>query len=229
MGKIEKSGYDMLICLGDIAGFGVPHYKYLTTRSAHDCLSLLREKHALVIPGNHDYHSARIIPKISPGFDFPPDWYELDFRQQAELGKDKVWLHEADNLNALFTHEDTEYLRSLAEYQVLDAGNLNIMLSHYVYPNLSGFLRGFFSSGGEFKAHFEFMEKLHCKIGFTGHTHFRGVYTVSQGVFKQYGYKKLRLKEIPLCAGFPPVTSSNNRSGFCIFDTESSLLRVIRS
>jgi len=226
--KIEKSGYDELICLGDISGFSVPFYKYRKTRNAHECLSLLREKNSIIIPGNHDFHAAQMIPNNSAVFDFPGNWYDLDILQQSELAKDEIWLHEENDLNPLYTTEDIEFLRSLTEYYVLKNTGLNILFSHYTYPNLSGFKKAFYFHEAEFKPHFQFMENHDCSISFTGHTHIKGLYTVSQGRFIHYRYKTIRLKRFPICIGIPPVTKQNNRSGFCKFDTERFMLQVIR-
>jgi len=226
--KIEKSGYDQLICLGDISGFSIPYYKYRKTRNAHECLSLLREKNCLLIPGNHDFHAAQKIPKNSAVFDFPENWYDLDTRQQSVLAGDEIWLHEEGDLKPLYTPEDREYLRSLPEYDVLKHNGMNILFSHYVYPNLSGFKKGFYFHGADFTPHFEFMKNQDCNLSFTGHAHIRGFYSVAEGQFRHHRYKNLSLKSFPVCIGIPPVTKHNNRRGFCRFDMEKSLLQTVR-
>jgi len=228
IGKIERLGYDQLVCLGDIAGFSVPHYTYRKTRNAHECLSILREKNCMIVPGNHDYHSAQVIPVNSAIFDFPDNWYELDYQQRKESGKNEIWLHEEDNLDPLYTSEDIEYIRSLPEYFTLNHKGSNILFSHYAYPNLSGFKKGFYTRPEEFRPHFEFMEKHDCSISFTGHAHIRGAYTVSQGHFKHHRYKTISLKNFPICIGISSITKHENRSGFCKFDLERSILQVIK-
>ena len=228
IGKIEKLGVDQIICLGDISGFSIPFYKYWKTRDAHECLSLLREKNSIIVPGNHDYHAAQMIPKNSAVFDFPDNWYDLDFRQRSGLSKNEIWLHEQDDLNPLYTLEDIEFLRSLPEYYVLNNTRTKILFSHYAYPNLSGFKKSFYSHGAEFKPHFEFMENLDCSISFTGHAHTRGLYTVSQGHFKHLRHKYLRMRKFPICIGIPPVAKQKNCCGFCKFDLEDYTLQLIR-
>ncbi len=228
IGKIERSGIDQLICLGDISGFSIPHYKYGKTRNAHECLSLLRERNSVIVPGNHDYHAAQMTPKNSEVFDFPGNWYDLDYRQRAELGKNEIWLHEEDNLDPFYTAEDIDFLKSLPETYVLNNPSVNILFSHYIYPNLFGFKKGFYSHGSEFKPHFEFMENYDCSISFTGHTHIRGIYTVAHGRFRHHRYKNLSLKRFPVCIGIPPITKHKNRRGFCKFDLENFALQTIR-
>lgn len=226
--KIDVLGYDQLICLGDISGFSVPYYSYSETRNAHDCLSLLRERETIILPGNHDFFAARTLPKISDVFDFPENWYELDVDQQAVLSNNELWLHD-DELDTNYNFEDIDYLSALPEYHVMETGGQNILFSHYVFPNMAGFKKEFYSRGSDFKPHFEFMEKQDCLLSFTGHMHCDGFYTVEGGQFNEYRYRKLRLKNFPCCVGIPPVTTHSKRSGFCIFDTEKSLLRTIRS
>ncbi|MDF1571371.1 MAG: metallophosphoesterase family protein [Bacteroidales bacterium] len=85
MCRIEKAGYDRLVCPGDICGFSVPYYKYQGLHNAHECLSLLREKNAVIVPGNHDYHAAGMLPQNSPAFEFPSDWYELEESRRKTL------------------------------------------------------------------------------------------------------------------------------------------------
>ncbi len=228
LSKAEKKGYDKLICLGDISGFSVPYYKYNKTRNAHACLSLIREKADIIIPGNHDLHAGGIIPDFSSVFDFPSDWYELDYRKKSEMANNTIWLHEENDLNPLYTPEDIEFLRSLPEYRVLETSTINIMFSHYIYPNLSGCKKGFYSREEDFKQHFTFMKENECSVSFTGHTHTRGMYSVSPRHFRHYRYKSVKIEDFPLCIGIHPVTSHQKRSGFCIFDTESLIVAAKR-
>lgn len=227
--KIEKKGYDQLICLGDISGFNLPYYQYHKTRNAHACLSLLRDKCDVIIPGNHDFHAARRIPEHSAVFDFPSNWYELDFQKKSELVNGEIWLHEMDDLDPLYCSEDIAFLHSLPEYHILKTPEANILFSHYAYPNLSGFRKGFYIQEKEFRQHFGFMKEKRCDIGFTGHAHVRGFYTVAPDHFRHYNYGKLKLKTFPICIGIQPVTSHKKRSGFCIFDTDSFQLQAIKN
>ena len=227
--QIEKSGCDRLVCLGDISGFSVPFYTYHEFRHAHDCLSLLRENSAIIVPGNHDYHAARRVPEHSPAFGFPVDWYDLEYSERKTLSNSKVWLHEENDLDPLYTNEDIQYLRALPEYYVMnDAGQRGILFSHYVWPNPSGFVKSFYSAPQEFEPHFGFMAERGCTISFTGHAHVRGCYMAIPRYFRYYRYGRRRLNAFPVCVGIPPVTRHKNRSGFCIFDAERSLLRVLR-
>lgn len=229
MGRIEKAGYDRLVCLGDISGFSVPYYKYQGLRNAHECLSLLREKNAVIVPGNHDYHAAGMLPQNSPAFEFPPDWYELEHSKRKALSDNKVWLHDENDLDPLYTREDMEYLRTLPEFHIMkDAGSQGILFSHYIWPNMSGFVIDFHTLPREFRQHFEFMAQRGCTISFTGHAHTRGYYMAFPRQFRYFSYGRRRMSAFPVCVGIPPVTRHKNRSGFCIFDAGRSILRVMR-
>lgn len=227
--RIEKAGYDRLVCLGDISGFSVPFYRYIESRNAHDCLSLLRENSAIIVPGNHDYHAARMVPKYSPAFEFPVDWYEQEYSERKAMANNEIWLHEENDLDPLYSPEDLEYLRSLAEFHVMkDAASQGILFSHYIWPNMSGFVKDFRTLPQEFSQHFDFMAGHGCSISFTGHAHTRGCYMAIPRHFRHYGYGHRRLNSFPVCVGIPPVTRHKNRSGFCIFDAGRLLFRVVR-
>ncbi|MFW5821728.1 MAG: metallophosphoesterase family protein, partial [Bacteroidota bacterium] len=227
--RIEKKGFDSLVCLGDISGFSLPYYNYGKTRNAHECLNLLREKCDIILPGNHDFHAAQRIPESSAVFDFPSNWYELDFRKKYEMVNGEIWLHEMEDLDPLYRKEDVEFLNSLPEYYILETPGKNILFSHYAYPNLSGFSKSFYFKEREFQRHFGFMKERNCEISFMGHAHIGGFYLVTPGKFKNYRNRKLKLQGFPVCIGIQPVTSQNNISGFCIFDTESFELMAVRS
>ena len=207
--RIDRTGCDKLICLGDISGYSESYYRYPKTRNAHACLELIREKCEIIVPGNHDLHAAGKIPKQSAGANY------------------EQWQHDED-LDPGYSEEEVAFLASLPAYTVLPTPEYSILLSHYASPNLSGIIKGFYTRGKEFGPHFEFMQKNNCTLGFTGHAHARGFYTVTPGRFAHYGYRPLHLKDFPMVVGIPPVTSHKYRSGFCIFDTDSHKVRVIK-
>jgi len=207
--KIEKKGCDLIICLGDISGFSDSFYRYRNSREASACLELIRKSCAIIIPGNHDLHAAGRIPKQDAGSGY------------------EYWQHE-DDLDPGYSEEELAFLSSLPEYAILPAQGYNIMLSHYIEPNISGFIKGFYTRASEFGSHFHLMQKLNCKLGFSGHAHARGFYTASPERFRHYGYRRRHLNDFPVVVGIPPVTRHKYRTGFCIFDTESCLLQVIK-
>ena len=209
LNKIEKKGCDKIICLGDISGFSEPFYRYRKIRDAPACLELIRKSCEIIIPGNHDLYAAGKIPK------------------QPGESNEEYWNHEED-LDPGYSEEQIAFLASLPIHRVLSTPTYGILLSHYVSPNLSGLIKGFYTQAKEFRPHFQWMQKTNCDLGFTGHAHARGFYTVTHTRFKQYGYRSLQLDDFPEIVGIPPVTRHKNRTGFCIFDTDSSLLQVFK-
>lgn len=208
--KAESKGYDQLVCLGDISGYSLPYYKYDNSRNAVACLALLREKCNIVIAGNHDLHAAGRNP------DLP-----------EEIKDHETWQHE-DDRNPGYSKEDIRYLLSLPTYEVLHTPDFNILFSHYAYPNLSGFVKGFYTRKKEFEPHFSFMQEHGCSLGFTGHAHPRGFYKVQAHGFRQYGYRRIPLSSLPAIIGISPVTRNDHLSGFCIFDTHKRRLQALR-
>lgn len=225
---IEKFSCEEIICLGDISGYSVPYYDYLQTRNAHECLSLVRANCSTVILGNHDIHAASIIPKCNTSFKYPEDWYQLSYQERRVLANDKLWLHEENDLDPLYKEGDIEYLKSLPEFAHKEYGGIKTLLTHYVYPNISGLRKEFYTYTDEFKKHFDYMNKMDRQISFTGHAHVKGFFVATNRKFKQYRYRSLALNRFPCCIGIPPVTSLNKRNGFCIFDTDEMSIKVVK-
>lgn len=226
--KIDKLKCDEIICLGDISGYSAPYYRYVPLRNAHECLKLIRENCTHIVLGNHDIHAAQKLPENCSFFKYPNNWYELDYQERHKLAKDILWFHEEDDLNPLYTAEDVAFLNSLPEYITLEYQGLKTMFSHYVYPNLIGLKREFYTYKDEFRQHFKFMEEQNCSISFTGHSHVKGFFIAKGSSYKQYGFKSATLTNEPICIGIPPVTALNKKSGFCTFDTGTRLIQAFR-
>ncbi|MEA1875563.1 MAG: metallophosphoesterase family protein [Bacteroidota bacterium] len=208
--KAEARGFDKLICLGDISGYSLPYYKYGESRNAPACLALLREKCDIIIVGNHDLHAAGIDPEL-------PDILK---------GQD-TWQHELD-LDPGYSEEDISFLATLPFYEILTTPTGNILFSHYVYPNLTGFVVGLHSREEEFQAHFAFMQEHNCSLSFTGHAHPRGFYKVHPRGFKHYHNRGIKITTFPALIGIPPATRNQHHRSFCIFDTISRKLQVFK-
>lgn len=208
--KAESKGYDLLVCLGDISGYSLPYYAYDNSKNASACLALVREKCEIILAGNHDLHAAGRSPNLP-----------------KEIQGQETWQHEQD-LNPGYNKDDIRYLESLPTFKVLPVQDYNILFSHYAYPNLSGYVKGFYTRDQDFQAHFAFMKEQECSLCFMGHTHTRGFLKVQSHDYKHYRYRRIRLSSKPTIVGLPPVTRNNHRSGFCIFDTNSLRLQVLR-
>jgi hypothetical protein len=208
--KAEARGFDKLICLGDISGFSLPYYKYEKSRNASACLTLLREKCDIIIVGNHDLHAAGIDPEL-------PDIIKCQ----------DTWQHELD-LDPGYSEEDISFLATLPFYDILTTPMGNILFSHYIYPNLTGFVKGLNSREKEFQAHFAFMREHNCSLSFTGHAHPKGFYKVHPRGFKHYRNRGIKITTFPALIGIPPATRNQYQRSFGIFDTISRKLQVFK-
>jgi predicted phosphodiesterase len=226
--KIEKHQADEIVCLGDISGYSIPYYKHLDTRDAHTCLKAIRANCSHVVLGNHDMHAAGITPANSPAFIYPENWYQLDYRERKKLAKNKIWLHEENDIDPLYSRDDIEYLRSLPEYVVMESATGNVLFSHYVYPNLAGVGKSFYTYSDEFKKHFEFTWQKDCRLSFFGHTHTIGLMKVMPKRIRKFGFKKA----VPLsgenAVSVPSIALNGNRNGFCIFDVKEGTVQSFR-
>jgi hypothetical protein len=105
---------------------------------------------------------------------------------------------------------------------------MNIFLSHYASPNLSGFRKKFYTRAREFTGHFDLMQKHNCQLSFIGHAHPKGFFVVSNQHFSHHARRKLKIAKFPAIVGCPPVTRHELRSGFCIFDSDYLVLKAYR-
>jgi predicted phosphodiesterase len=226
--KIDKLAPDTVVCLGDISGFSAPYYSYRSTRNAHECLNIIRATCSQIILGNHDIHAAQIIPKNCSFFDYPENWYQLNYHERHELGSKILWLHEEDDLNPLYKESDLLFLRTLPEYATMELPAENMLFTHYVYPNLSGLKTEFYTYADEYGQHMEFMHSLNCRISFCGHAHTQGFFIASPKGYKEYRFTRVFLPASPVCVGIPPITSGSGRNGFLIYDTAENSVRAYR-
>lgn len=225
--KIRKLNCDEIICLGDISGFSVPHHNYFDTRNAHECLQLVRENCSFVIAGNHDLHAVRKIPHQS-SFNYPENWYELDFQQRTQLSKERVWLYEHEELSPLYTHQDVKYVFDLKEHTTQQYDEHHILFAHYIYPNLTGSERAFYLDAENYTQHQTFMTQSKATLSFSGHRHFGGLFIISRGIIitKKYGRAyNLTKGDIILV---PAIAGGRGNSGFCIYDGEKGTAEAVR-
>ena len=68
---------DKIVCLGDIVGYSVPFYGFLSSRNASEVIELLKKKCDIIVAGNHDLFAIRKLPKYKAGFKYPKNWYTL--------------------------------------------------------------------------------------------------------------------------------------------------------
>jgi len=223
------AGCDTFVSLGDISGFSVPYYSHYEVRDANACADLITKRFQYSVAGNHDLYAVRRTPHYSAGFDYPKTWYSLNYHQRKKLAAELLWLYEHDELSPLLNQSSIRYFKILPEYQLLPVGtDFNILLSHFVFPDLSGSQKAFLIERSDYDPHLAFMEEKNCKLSFCGHAHIEGGRLVNNRKSKFLEFGRHQLKNTPQIIVGPAIVSSDRKSGFMIFDTETYVLDIVR-
>ena len=213
---------DKIVCLGDIVGYSVPFYGFLSSRNASEVIELLKKKCDIIVAGNHDLFAIRKLPKYKAGFKYPKNWYTLDYWKRKSLTKDKLWLYENSELSALLTKKDKEFIDKLPEFFVGNFDGVKILLSHYAYPDLIGTTKFEPTTTEDVKEHFKFMEKLGCKFGISGHYHQEGIMKFTTDNVESFDFGKVKIdKNSSTWFHVPSVARGTFANGVTIFDTKS--------
>ncbi len=216
---------DKIVCLGDIVGYSVPYYDYLSSRDAHRAIQLVRSECAYVVAGNHDCFHARRKPEHSD-FTYPDNWYELEMLDQKRLSQGKVFLYE-DELPAEIDKSDREYLQHLPEYTIIENADLRILASHYVYPNLVGDQTDFDLDEHGIGMHLDFMLEKGANVGVFSHDLESGVRVFTLTEVQSLSSGKHKLPAPPLGIGGPWVANGTKPNGVAILDTEEITIEII--
>jgi predicted phosphodiesterase len=215
---LNAVGYDMLVCLGDITGFAPEYYSH--TPDANSCIDLLRECADVVLAGNHDLFSAQRLPTYHLEKKIPLNWYDLTLNERYTLSNNTLWLYEEEVAPSLSAVNE-EYLAKLHETKVIDNGRSQILLSHFLQPDLAGISRWFPYRVGELRPHFRFMKECDTKLAFVGHCHPQGPTVLSKLFWSAPNYQKTKVSQktrIILC---PAIVRSAKPSAAIIFDTST--------
>ena len=219
---------DEIVCLGDIVGFCVPYYSYLATRDSNKVVEWVKENCSISVIGNHDLYSVRKTPINSERFEFPENWYDLDFNTRKKLADGKLWMYENNELSSLLDDDYKKYISALPEYLIKDYGKYKILYSHYFYPDVTGCLSIIVKNIDELRQHFEFMKQNDCLYSFSGNDHFRGikVFTEESIIEIKLGEKAV-LPDKPLWLHIPAVANGTNQNGIAIYDTNTREIEAI--
>jgi len=236
LGMLEKNSCDEIICLGDIVGVCIHFEKYMSTRNAKKCVSLVRQNCKYIVAGNHDLYAARKIPEYRGGFNFPDNWYRLDIGERRELSEGKVWLYEDEIPNNL-EPDDIEYLSSLKEFIIIGDNNKHYFFSHFIIPNITGTEIGVPQSRVNVNEHVDYLKKLKCSTGMCGHIHAEGMILFQeqknnvllriQQTNKLFSFGNYCLGNELQCVSVPVVADIGIRNGVAIFDTNKSEISCI--
>ena len=141
-----------------------------------------------------------------------------------------------EDLNNLKVSDNTkDFLSSLPEWTIFKADDTNILLSHRVYPNLSGCWKipdeqRIKNDISNYFQHFDFMEKHDCKISFVGHEHDRNLVYTRNWSFNMEFDKSYTIWDTPCCFSVPAIwyCHSTIQQWVAIFDTEKMQVTYLR-
>lgn len=219
-------------CLGDITGFDRRFYDFSKSRSAAECIKILKDKFRIITAGNHDLFAAGRFPDWSDGFSYPSDWFDLTAEKRKAVSEGKVWCYEFDD-ESDNGPEETDFLRKIPELEIIDAGN-KIMFSHYIYPDLTGSTTFYADRKKQLEKHWEFMEKQDVTVSFTGHTHSNMAgFAYMRNSFFSEAFSPLpdstfKIGTERVIVALPPLSGEKGKKGFAVFDTETSELEIVR-
>ncbi|HTR31164.1 MAG TPA: metallophosphoesterase family protein [Puia sp.] len=225
---LEKAGCSEIVCLGDIVGFKVNTYHYLDTRDAHECIAMVRDNCSGVVVGNNDLYQIKKLPACRGGFDFPENWYELDYHERKAIGGNAVFLYEDVQLNALLTREDKAWLEQLPDIWAAEYGGVRFLFSHFAYPDLHGLRTYFPKRVEEFREHLGFIDQHGCTIGISGHFHFEGLCRVGEEEIRRQGFGSYEYSpELQYWYG-PCVARGQFTNGCLIIDSGRSTVEAAK-
>ena len=232
LGILRAKDVKQIICLGDSIGFAAPYYSYIKTRDANKVIETLKDASDVILAGNHDLFAIRKTPANIKGFDFPEDWYDLDYPTRKKLSDAAegggVWLYENDELSPLISDGNRDYIESLPEYAIKDYGNYKILFSHYAFPDPTGSLRWEAVEPKQLAEHFAFMKQHNCLYAFSGHDHFEGIKIFSNDFVEEIPFGgKYTLPDAPAWLHIPTVSNGTFKNGFAIYDAESKEIEAI--
>lgn len=223
---LEKEGCDEIICLGDIVGFTLPFYKYINNRNAEECINIVRNNCDVVVCGNHDLYAVKKVPIYKESFQYPENWYELEYDKREKLAKNKIWLYEDSELPINISPSSKEFIQNLPEFEVKEYEGINYLFSHFHYPDFTGSTLFFPSKTEHLEKHFNFMKEKECCVSFSGHGHPEGATIVDDKIQHIKFGSHMGNREIKwvVC----PCTANTSRAnGVMTFDTQKSIFEII--
>lgn len=216
---IRHSGCDRILCLGDIVGYSHHYAEHLNGRDPNACVQMIRENCDDVICGNHDLHAILKLPSNHGDIGMPSNWYELDLDERTRISENRFWLYD-DELDDPIDEESRAYLMQLPETLVVEDNKLNILATHFIWPDITGSMKKFSASLKDFRDHLRLVKKEGCLVGLAGHAHIEGYVRISKKAYGMNYFRKDNLIRSTQVILVPAITRGKGGNGYMILDTE---------
>lgn len=223
--KIEKLRCDEIACLGDIVGFSVPHYKHYDTRNANACINLIAQNCKYAVAGNHDHYAIRKLPQYHPIKHLPTNWYSLSFDQRKQIADGRVWLYEDNELSALLNDNSIEWLSEQKEYSIIENDHFKILISHFIYPDITGFTTEYLHHLSHYESHHRFLTGNNAHLSVFGHVHVPKLHLFDIDGNAKYSKKSCLSSKIS-GIGLPAIVRNTGKSGFMVLDTLNQVVEI---
>lgn len=225
--ELEKANADEIVCLGDIVGYSVPFYSFMSERNANAVVDLIRTTCSTAVMGNHDLYAVRKIPNHRSFFDYPASWYDQDFDERHAQGLGKIHLYEDNELPTLLSSKNRDYIRQLPEYVVRTLSDHQLLFSHYALPDCTGSSTWSPKEPRELKEHFNFMRNNGCLYSFSGNDHVEGMEVFSPDKKLNVSFEIVALPDNLVWAHGPAIARGTTHNGFMLYDSSSRELSAV--
>ncbi|MBN1251592.1 MAG: metallophosphoesterase family protein [Bacteroidales bacterium] len=224
---IDKANCDKIVCLGDIVGFAKEYYKFKDTKDANKCVNIIKQNCDIVVTGNHDLHAIKKMPSYFKQHNYPDNWFDLEFEERAEISNYKAWFYKTE-IDCNLVDENINYLMNLPEFYLEKTPNLNILFSHFIFPDITGSTNFFPSKKRHFIEHFDFMKSHNTSLSIVGHGHVQGFARVNENKRAFFnGFGNGILKNINQIIFTSSIANSSRKSGLLIIDDSKMEFEVI--
>lgn len=224
---LEKMQIDEIVCLGDIVGYSVPFYSYMRERDANKVVDLVRAVCSAVVIGNHDLFAIKKIPANRSFFDYPENWYGLDFSDRQVRASERLYVYENNELPTLLTSKNLEYIKNLPEHVVKNCGDHCILFTHYAFPDCTGSSIWSPKTSDDLRTHFNFMKRENCLYSFSGNDHIEGMEIFTPDTKINVTFETVNLPNDKVWVHGPPIARGTTHNGFMVYDSSKKELMAV--
>ncbi len=205
----EKNSCNEIICLGDIVGFDPKIHSHSEFRNSSECIHIIKENCKYIVAGNHDIYA---LDRLSFSIDDNLDYNQIKHKKE----------YDSLNYNDLplenFSIKDYEFIESLPKYIISNFDGNVVLLSHSVFPDITGKLLIRQNNTWEFNQHIHFLRTNHCKFSLGGHLHSKGITKSDNNSNSLIPYGKLGFDNSPFHYSLPNLVQTNGKFQVTIID-----------